>query len=278
MNSKKTLKNVESLYMQVNFEKNKDRNSNMYRGITDKIMENKDRLTINSEKLNKIENDLALVKHQSTNNENLEKRKEESDKHTKEADVSTKVDESQDRNEQDEDEESDDDVCDNDLWIIGTSIVKDLRGRRMYRNKSVRITTLKDKTIYGATQLMKYGRMSAKHIMFQVGSNELENKEPDDIMEKLEKLVEVAREKVPHTDILFGEILPRFYKDRRLSSVFEEKRLIFNNLIKDFCKESDMSFIEYDQLRFLISYVDGIHLNTIGVHIMVKCIKRVVNS
>jgi hypothetical protein len=38
-----------------------------------------------SEKLNKIENDLALVKHQSTNNENLEKRKEESDKHTKEA-------------------------------------------------------------------------------------------------------------------------------------------------------------------------------------------------
>lgn len=278
MNSKKTLKNVESLYMQVNFEKNKDRNSNMYRGITDKIMENKDRLTINSEKLNKIENDLALVKHQSTNNENLEKRKEESDKHTKEADVSTKVDESQDRNEQDEDEESDDDVCDNDLWIIGTSIVKDLRGRRMYRNKSVRITTLKDKTIYGATQLMKYGRMSAKHIMFQVGSNELENKETDDIMEKLEKLVEVAREKVPHTDILFGEILPRFYKDRRLSSVFEEKRLIFNNLIKDFCKESDMSFIEYDQLRFLISYVDGIHLNTIGVHIMVKCIKRVVNS
>ena len=278
MNSKKTLKNVESLYMQVNFEKNKDRNSNMYRGITDKIMENKDRLTINSEKLNKIENDLALVKHQSTNNENLEKRKEESDKHTKEADVSTKVDESQDRNEQDEDEESDDDVCDNDLWIIGTSIVKDLRGRRMHRNKSVRITTLKDKTIYGATQLMKYGRMFAKHIMFQVGSNELENKEPDDIMEKLEKLVEVAREKVPHTDILFGEILPRFYKDRRLSSVFEEKRLIFNNLIKAFCKESDMNFIEYDQLRILISYVDGIHLNTIGVHIMVKCIKRVVNS
>ena len=94
-------------------------------------MENKDRLTINSEKLNKIEDDLALVKHQSTNHENLEKRKEESDKHTKESDVSTKVDESQDRNEQDEDEESDDDVCGNDLWIIGTSIVKDLRGRCM---------------------------------------------------------------------------------------------------------------------------------------------------
>jgi hypothetical protein len=52
--------------------------------------------------------------------------------YTKESDVSTKVDEGQDRNEQDEDEESDDDVRDNDLWIIGTSIVKDLRGRRMY--------------------------------------------------------------------------------------------------------------------------------------------------
>ena len=89
------------------------------------------------------------MKHQSTNNENLEKRKEESDKYAKESDVSTKVDESQDRNEQDEDEESDDDVCDNNLWIIGTSIIKYLRGRRMYRNKSVRITTLKDKTSMG---------------------------------------------------------------------------------------------------------------------------------
>jgi regulator of sirC expression with transglutaminase-like and TPR domain len=53
---------------------------------------------------------------------------------------------------------------------------------------------------------MKYGRMSAKHIMFQVGSNELENKEPDDIMEKLEKLVEVAREKVPHTDYVYHDL------------------------------------------------------------------------
>jgi hypothetical protein len=35
----------------------------------------------------------------------------------------------------------------------------------MYRNKSVRITTLKDKTIYGATQLMKYGRMFAKQFI-----------------------------------------------------------------------------------------------------------------
>jgi len=74
---------------------------------------------------------------------------------------------------------------------------------------------------------MKYGRVSAKHIMFQVGSNELENKEPDDIMEEHEKLVEVTREKLPHSDILFGEILPRFYKDRRLSSVFEEKKTHF---------------------------------------------------
>lgn len=56
----------------------------------------------------------------------------------------------------------------------------------------------------------------------------------------------------------------------------KKKRLIFNNLIKDFCKESDISVIEYDQLNFF-DYVDGIHLNTVDVSIMVKCIKRVVN-
>ncbi|VDI04910.1 Hypothetical predicted protein, partial [Mytilus galloprovincialis] len=38
------------------------------------------------------------------------------------------------------------------LWIIGSSIIKDINSRRMYRNRAVKITTLYDKTIYEATQ------------------------------------------------------------------------------------------------------------------------------
>lgn len=41
------------------------------------------------------------------------------------------------------------------LWIIGSSIVKDLDGRRMYKSKITRINTLRDKTVYGAAQFIK---------------------------------------------------------------------------------------------------------------------------
>jgi hypothetical protein len=33
---------------------------------------------------------------------------------------------------------------------MGTSIVKDLDGRKIYRNRNTRITTLRDKTVHGA--------------------------------------------------------------------------------------------------------------------------------
>lgn len=39
----------------------------------------------------------------------------------------------------------------NSFWIIGSSLVKDMKAKLIYRYKKTRITTLRDKTVQGTT-------------------------------------------------------------------------------------------------------------------------------
>jgi hypothetical protein len=52
--------------------------------------------------------------------------------------------------------------------------VKDLKPKLIYKFKKSRISTLRDKTILGAKTLIESGRIKAKTMAFQVGSNDLE--------------------------------------------------------------------------------------------------------
>ena len=146
----------------------------------------------------------------------------------------------------------------------------------MYRNRSVKITTLHDKTLYGAIHYIKTGKVKANNVMFQIGSNDLEHKDPDDVLIELEQLVKTTKEALPEVNVLIGEILPRFYQDRSLSSEYEQKRMSYNCLVKEFCNEIGAHFVTYDNLKF-IDFVDGIHLNEVGVRIFVSNMKRVFN-
>ncbi|VDI03008.1 Hypothetical predicted protein [Mytilus galloprovincialis] len=112
--------------------------------------------------------------------------------------------------------------------------------------------------------------------MFQVGSNELETKEPDDVMEEMEKLVHTTKQKLPGSTIILRQIIPKFYSDRRLATEYDQKRHVMNNLIIEYCREIDISNVEYDNMKF-IDYTDGIHLNSYGVSSLVRCMKKVFN-
>ncbi|VDI13256.1 Hypothetical predicted protein [Mytilus galloprovincialis] len=96
------------------------------------------------------------------------------------------------------------------LWIIGSSIVKDLNGRRIYRNKITRINTLRDKTVFGASQFIKLEKVSVENVLFQIGSNDLERKQADCVLKEVEYLVETTQRILPSTKIILAEILPRF--------------------------------------------------------------------
>lgn len=86
-----------------------------------------------------------------------------------------------------------------DIWIVGSSVVKDLDGRKMYRNKRTCITTLRDKTIQGATDFIKSRKINSDIIMLQIGSNDLDDQELQvgEIFETYEDLVDIPRREYP---------------------------------------------------------------------------------
>ncbi|CAG2226232.1 unnamed protein product [Mytilus edulis] len=147
----------------------------------------------------------------------------------------------------------------------------------MYRNRAVKITTLYDKTIYGATQFLKSGKVKAKNVMFQIGSNDLDTKEAEEVLLEIEKLVDETKKILPKSTIVIGELLPRYYKDHRLSLKYENKRAVYNSIVKEFCNEKSIEFVTYANLKF-IDFYDGVHASETGVKIIVSNMKKVFNT
>ena len=72
---------------------------------------------------------------------------------------------------------------------MGSSIVRDLKPKLIYRYKKTRVTTLRDKTIFGATEFLKLGHIITNVMAYQVGSNDLEEKSPEEDIREIESLI-----------------------------------------------------------------------------------------
>ena len=170
-----------------------------------------------------------------------------------------------------------DDIVEGDeIWIIGTSIIKDLRPNKMYKNKRIRIKTLHDKTIEGASKFIESGKVKAKNILFQVGSNDLEEKSPDDVVKEVENLVKMTKQMLPHVNIIFSEIIPRYYNDINQLTQYEQKRVLYNILLKEYCNEIDAKLVNFGRMTANLFY-DGIHFNEHGISVYVRQLKQVLN-
>lgn len=165
-----------------------------------------------------------------------------------------------------------------DLWIIGSSIVKNLDGRKIYNNKITRISTLQDKTILGATEFIKMKKVNCGKIMYQIGSNDLDNTDSDvsDIIEEYENLIEVTRKEYPTATIFVGEVLPRFFDSEEHTRNYDIKRRQFNLLLEDLCKDKNLHLIKHENMRESDFY-DGIHMNNKGVKFFVRNFKHITN-
>ena len=56
----------------------------------------------------------------------------------------------------------------------------------MFKFKKVNITTLRDKIIRGAQGFIESGNINAEKILYQVGSNDLEDCEPEEVVGNME--------------------------------------------------------------------------------------------
>lgn len=76
-----------------------------------------------------------------------------------------------------------------DLWIVGSSITRNIIPTLMYKSKIVKVTTLKDKTIQGAISCVKTENIRPKVLLLQIGSNDLNRMNAETALREYENLI-----------------------------------------------------------------------------------------
>ncbi|CAC5389783.1 unnamed protein product [Mytilus coruscus] len=112
--------------------------------------------------------------------------------------------------------------------------------------------------------------------MLQDGSNDLQEGEVDNVMNEYELLVDLIMNTYPDSEVVLGQILPRFYNDHFKKKEFETKRYQLNILLKDLSEDKCLILVTFDDMR-RTDYVDGIHLNATGVKNYVRNFKNIFN-
>ncbi|CAG2247486.1 unnamed protein product [Mytilus edulis] len=163
------------------------------------------------------------------------------------------------------------------FWLVGSSIVKDMNAKKIFRYQSAKITTLRDKTIKGAIEFLETGKLKADNIAYQVGSNDLDEKSAEEVVNDMKKLVLATQRLVPGSNIIINELLPRYYKNYKHTEDYEVKRLDCNALLEKLCSEFNLKFVHHRNLT-QINFSDGIHLDVYaGIGIYVRNLKSIVS-
>jgi hypothetical protein len=63
-----------------------------------------------------------------------------------------------------------------DVYIVGSSVTKNINPKIMYKTKKVHVAQLQDKTVQGAKEFIETVEMEAGIVLYQIGSNDLSKK------------------------------------------------------------------------------------------------------
>ena len=160
-----------------------------------------------------VRQDIMSVKSKQTADNSSREQTQTPTKTDKEYNFETPRDNKGTRNERSDKQEIENVGQNSKIWIMGTSIVKDLDGRKIYRNRNTRITTLRDKTVHGGKEFIKEMRIhrDTSVIMVQVGSNDLGDKDAGEVIDQYEELIDqIRRQSYPDSEVVLGQILPRY--------------------------------------------------------------------
>ena len=148
---------------------------------------------------------------------------------------------------------------------------------RCYKFKKVNITTLRDNTIRGAQGFIELGNINAENMPYQVGSNDLEDCEPEEVVENVEKLILDTQRQTPDSNIIISQILLRFYRNQQMRHEYEIKRMKCNQLLSVLCEEYKVKYVLHTNLS-QIHFGDGVHLSKdSGIALCVRNLKEILN-
>ena len=137
---------------------------------------------------------------------------------------------------------------------------------------------MRDKTIRGAQGFIESGNINAENILCQVGSNVLEDWEPEEVVENMKKLIlDTQRYLIVIHCIIISQILPRFYRNQQMRHEYEIKRMQCNQLLSVLCEEYRVKYVQHTNLS-QIYFGDGVHLSTDGgIAMYVRNLKEILN-
>ncbi len=165
-----------------------------------------------------------------------------------------------------------------DLLIVTDSIGRGLIANRLYRNKSVSVQKLRQgRNIQEAKEYLENTDTDPRHVVIQVGTNDLVNKDVPIVRHELKELLQDTRAKFPTASVLFSQILPRIG-----NADFNNKAWQLNSAIKAACDTKGIHFIPHARLWGMATRArhfvgDGIHLTTSGIGVLVQDYKLVLN-
>lgn len=154
--------------------------------------------------------------------------------------------------------------------IIGDSMIKHLDSRRLKRSsktpRKISTETYRGSTIGDMKHHIKPClAKKPEEIILHVGTNNLADQNPNDIVTGIVDILNMAKEESPDTEIILSEIIVRTDNPS-----YEAKIGKVNAKLNKFCTEHNIGLIEHKniQARHINPY--GVHLNRIGTSILAK--------
>jgi ribonuclease HI len=164
-----------------------------------------------------------------------------------------------------------------DVLFIGNSHFADFVPKKIYKNKVVKVQTLKEKNIQGATSFVSQCSFAPKVLVLQVSDNPIENNELDSCKTQMQELLCLCRKKFGDAHICVSDSLPRKLKSAEKQQNYDEKCAAFSTFLHEL---KDIHIIPHPKLVAVTDdlFRDGVHLTRKGLSLLVLDFKSIVNK
>jgi ribonuclease HI len=171
---------------------------------------------------------------------------------------------------------SDDHRFDLDVLIIGNSHTKNIAPAKMYRNQSIVVHTLKEKSIKGAYDYVKVCPHRPKVVVLLVADNCVVNTSVETCVDSTRHLVTLCKQKFPDSTVCLSQVLPRRMDTKAQSMSHKTKADQYN------CAAADLGVVIINQETLSVddrdSFLrDGVHLTAEGLSTIIRNIKLMLN-
>jgi hypothetical protein len=160
-----------------------------------------------------------------------------------------------------------------DLLIIGNSHVKAISAPRLFKNRTVKVISLPEKSIHGAIDFLKTCKLNPKVCILQVASNSIANNTVQSCLAATTELLNLCAIVMPHTKLFLADPLPRSLYSPLQREAYTNKAKAYMSGLDTLRSNSNFTRLLHLSLytHTPVHYVaDGTHLTQRGTAELIK--------